>query len=172
MRSLFVFLSFLRDCFPSSPLSVPLLHVPVSTVAVYVPPAVTTINTAVCPKSVCVFFLCSLFQNSVTLSHYITSHDRIMREWWTGKDSEGSGRGLVGHLTGICLEGLTGSTKRPSVSDCAAEIRTKALLNTVWSLTTTAKQMIIISFSNNKRPVFVMEMQYVYCEVEIELSVG
>jgi hypothetical protein len=37
---------------------------------------------------------------------YISSNERMIREWWNGEDLEGSGYGLIlSYYPGICLEG-------------------------------------------------------------------
>jgi hypothetical protein len=40
-------------------------------------------------------FICCLFNDAVNSSDYIASDDRMINEYWVGKDTEGSGRGLI-----------------------------------------------------------------------------
>jgi hypothetical protein len=41
-------------------------------------------------------FVCGLFNDAISSSHYTASNDRMINEWRIGKDMEGSGRGLTG----------------------------------------------------------------------------
>jgi hypothetical protein len=46
-----------------------------------------------------VVYLTILFSNV----HYKASNERVIGKWWTGKNFEGNGHGLIRHYPCICL---------------------------------------------------------------------
>jgi hypothetical protein len=57
-------------------------------------------------------------------------NERVIREWWIGKDLEGSGRGLIlRNLPGIRLEGLR-KPQKLRIAGLRADIWTRDLPNT------------------------------------------
>jgi hypothetical protein len=74
------------------------------------------------------FCLYGLLNDSVSSSHYIASNDRMISEWWIGRDMEGVDGGLVwGTIWRVWRKSREASVK---IAGRRAEVWTRDLLST------------------------------------------